>query len=408
MATLVTRWRGAAEGARRPVTYHPRVIDYYRGILDDPARQAAFQRAIQQAVRPGDVVVDLGCALGNFSVYACQAGAARVYSVEAKGIINIAREVVKVNGFERQVTFLRGRSTGIEVPEPADVVIFEDFSTTMISPEVVETLTDVKRRWLKPLGVLIPPRGRLWAAPVEDASGHRALDRFAWTADRVFGVDVTPTRRAAFSTHYSRHLKEGALLAKPTLVCEVDFARLTTAALNFEATVEVTRLAAVHGLLLWFDLDVGDDTLKMGPLHSETVWSQTLFPFSDPPLVQAGETVEIALAAGPLGNELVWRWSVGIGEVRRSENSVAVVGLMADEAGRWDPDRTPNLDSDLAIDHAVLSAVDGTRTLEEIAEVVSAQFPEKFDNDADCQRRVLTVIGRRQGLDHTTSGGLTG
>ena len=373
------------------------MIDYYRGILDDPVRQAAFQKAVNREVRPGDVVVDLGCALGNFSVYACRAGAARVYAVEAAGIIGVAREVVEANGFGDRVTFLRGRSTSLEVPERADVVIFEDFATTLVSPGVVATVTDAVRRWLKPGGTLVPHRGRIWVAPVEDAHGHRELDRFAWTGDRVFGVDVSPSRRAAFATSHPRHLKPGALLAEPTLAGEVDLARVSSAALKVEASVEVTRMGAIHGLLLWFDLEVGGEWLRMGPLGPEAVWPQVLFPFSEPPVAEAGQVVELALEAGPFGHEQVWRWRVAVGETKREGNSLDGLSLQADELARWDPDRVPELEPELATDRFVLTAVDGVKTLDEIAGALRERFPERFSDVEESQRRVLETLQRKQG-----------
>jgi hypothetical protein len=77
----------------------------------------------------------LGCAIGNFSVFACRAGAARVYAVEVEPILEVAREVVQTNGFAERVRFLSGRSTELDVPE----------------------------------------RARLWVSPVEDRTGHLHL-----------------------------------------------------------------------------------------------------------------------------------------------------------------------------------------------------------------------------------------
>jgi len=373
------------------------LIDYYRGILDDPVRQAAFQKAIHKTVRPGDVVVDLGCALGNFSVYACRAGAARVHAIEASGIIGLAKEVVDANGCGDRVSFHRGLSTSIDPPERADVVIFEDFSTTLVSPAVVRTVSDAVARWLKPGGTLVPPRGRIWIAPVEDRIGHLELDCFAGTGDRVFDVDVSASRRVAFANSYSRRLKPGALLAEPALAAELEFAGLASAALNIEASVKIERLGAIHGLLLWFDLEVGGEWLRMGPLGPEAVWPQRLFPFSDPPLAETGQMARLGLRAGPFGDDQVWSWSIQLGQTAREGNSLEGLNLQADELARWDPDLVPERGLELAIDRFALEAIDGVQSLEQIAASLKTRFPERFPELTLSQRRVLEVLHRTQG-----------
>ena len=59
------------------------MIQYYLGILADSERIEAFDLAIGEAVRPHDVVVDLGCGVGTFAVFAARAGARRVFGVES-------------------------------------------------------------------------------------------------------------------------------------------------------------------------------------------------------------------------------------------------------------------------------------------------------------------------------------
>ena len=49
-------------------------IATYGGFINDPIRMSAYARALQQAVTPGSVVVDIGTGTGVFALLACQYG----------------------------------------------------------------------------------------------------------------------------------------------------------------------------------------------------------------------------------------------------------------------------------------------------------------------------------------------
>ena len=98
-------------------------VDEHRELLIDETRVVAFRDALREVVRPGSVVVDIGSGSGVLGMLACQAGAARVYSIEAGSMIQVARAVSRANGFEGRQIFLRGMSTELVLPEKADVVV---------------------------------------------------------------------------------------------------------------------------------------------------------------------------------------------------------------------------------------------------------------------------------------------
>lgn len=369
------------------------MIDHYRRILDDRVRVLAFERAIAAVVRPGDVVLDLGCALGNFSVFACRSGAARVYAVEAEPAIEVARRVIADNGCSDRVRFLRGRSTELEPPERARVVIFEDFVTSLLSPGVVRTLRDAATRWLEPGGVLLPGRARLWLAPVEDPVAYADLDRFAAAGHRAYGLDVSATRPPAFARAYGRFLEAGCLLTAPLAAGQVDLKTVEQAALRVSSRATAVRSAAVHGLALWFELDLGGEWLGTGPLTPRTAWAQVFLPLAAPLVVDRGDELEVACEAAPFADDLVWQWSVAARGQRAEGSNLDSFALDGAALGRWDPDHVPEPDPGLELDRAILEAVDGERSLEQIADAVRDHCTGRLAEPGALERRVLALVG---------------
>ena len=74
------------------------VLDEHRQYLSDAVRIDAFRRAIAEVVAPGSVVLDLASGTGILGLLACEAGARRVYAIEATGMTEIARAVASANG----------------------------------------------------------------------------------------------------------------------------------------------------------------------------------------------------------------------------------------------------------------------------------------------------------------------
>ena len=83
-------------------------FEVHRSMIGDRVRTEAFRRAIEAAVRPGDVVLDVGAGSGILSVFAARAGAARVYAVEQTSIAVFAQELVAANGVADVVRVIQG------------------------------------------------------------------------------------------------------------------------------------------------------------------------------------------------------------------------------------------------------------------------------------------------------------
>lgn len=101
--------------------------------LIDEERSLAFQKAINNTVKAGDVVVDMGTGSGILAMFAAKAGASKVYAVENdKHNILTLNNTFKVNGLDKILKIIEGDVTKVKLPEKVDVIIGEMIATALI------------------------------------------------------------------------------------------------------------------------------------------------------------------------------------------------------------------------------------------------------------------------------------
>jgi protein arginine N-methyltransferase 1 len=165
-------------------------------MLHDRRRTSDYLAAIAAAVRPGDVVLDVGTGSGVLAVGAARAGARRVYALEATGIGHVAEQVFRANGVDDRVTLVRGWSERVDLPERADVLVAELIGSEPLEENVLETTLDARRRLLRPGARLVPHTLGIRARPlsVPDAeAGRRAYGAAAGARWRAwYGIDFGP------------------------------------------------------------------------------------------------------------------------------------------------------------------------------------------------------------------------
>ncbi|MEE8336810.1 MAG: 50S ribosomal protein L11 methyltransferase [Dehalococcoidia bacterium] len=105
-------------------------------------------RALEQLVRPGDAVVDVGTGSGVLAIAAARLGAGSVVAIDNDPeAALVAQQNVELNGVERYVRVVEGSLGGnLLKPHSADVVVFN------ISSMALEELVDEVVTALKPAG----------------------------------------------------------------------------------------------------------------------------------------------------------------------------------------------------------------------------------------------------------------
>ena len=378
------------------------VTDEHHRYLSDPNRMRAFHRAIQETVKPGDVVLDLASGTGILGLLACRAGAQRLYSIEKTGIIELARAICRANGFEERSVFIKGLSTQVHLPERVDAVVCDQIGGFGVDAGVLEYLSDARRRFLKPGGRLVPSRVDLWLAPVESPSIGKQLR--LWR-NKPGGFHFLPALEWASNTVFHIPLRPAQLLSKPVRVASIDLYTCSAAAFRVEAAFKVRRRGTLHGIGGWFSARLsGRVRMTNSPLDRAAIdRKQVCFPLQNPIRLNAGERVWVRLHIEP--KDFLVTWSVNVGRKRGGKDADESSGtltathstfkgrlLSREDLQRTAPTFKPRLAPLGLVRLTVLNLCAGAQTLREIERAVYRRHRRLFGSPEEAHAFVAEVL----------------
>src|SRR5947209_15387727 len=120
------------------------MLEVHRGLLQDEIRTNAFREAIRRVVTPGNVVLDLGTGSGILSFFACEAGARRVFAIDATHSADLASFVSRQLGYSDRVEVFHDRSTNVELPERADILVTETLGAFGFDERILSSVIDAR------------------------------------------------------------------------------------------------------------------------------------------------------------------------------------------------------------------------------------------------------------------------
>jgi len=297
--------------SRVPVANEPVNYYYYLRMIKKAERVRAFQSAIRASVRADDVVVEIGSGLGTYSFFAAQSVAKRVYAIERERVIEVAQELAARNGLSERITFIRADSADLVLPEKADVLILEDFSSLFLRRGLEELVRDALERHVKEGAIILPHAVSLNLAPVGDEALWHGVLNLEDERYHLYGLDLRVLREMMLASPHVRQIELDALLAAPQVFKTVVLNQQDSFLFDEVLSATVTRAGMMHGLAGWFDLALTNEVrLSNAPTSSDSVWHQVFFPFTTPLPVRAGEVVHLRLscARSSTTRDLWWTW----------------------------------------------------------------------------------------------------
>ncbi|KAI9350947.1 S-adenosyl-L-methionine-dependent methyltransferase [Obelidium mucronatum] len=298
----------SAEGSGQKETWE---MDYYFGsyaeteihetMLKDVVRTESYRDCfyLNKDFFKDKIVLDVGCGTGILSMFAAKSGAKHVYAVDNSTIILRAKEIVKQNGLDSKITFIRGEVENISLPvDTVDVIVSEWMGYFLLFEGMFDSVITARDRWLAPGGVMAPSHADILIAGLEDEDWIN--DKFHFWND-VYGFDYTSMKGTFLEDGQVDFANPKSIITEPVILKKLVLDTVTPPELDFVTpfSLKFTKASRLHGLCGWFDIRFEFPDKTATPVHfstsaaaTPTHWKQTTFVLDEPVDVVAGSVFE--------------------------------------------------------------------------------------------------------------------
>ncbi|MES3020410.1 MAG: methyltransferase domain-containing protein [Pseudomonadota bacterium] len=263
---------------------------YHHNMLMDQQRMRGFKAAIDYAVFPGAVVLELGGGTGVLSWFAAEK-ADKVYCVEFNpDLVAASRKSLAMNPNGQRVQVIHADAFEYLPPEPVDLVICEMLHVGLLREKQLELIESFKRRYLAHFGgrlpVFLPEAVIMAVQPVQQdyhfEGFYAPIVQFQHT-----GVPHPGTLE----------------LAEPAVYSIVDFSQDNDMRIAWEGSMAVDKDGVVNALRF-----IGKNILALVNASSSTIdWINDYMtvPLEKPVQVRVGDTLQLSFAyraGGPIAS----------------------------------------------------------------------------------------------------------
>ncbi|KAG6502832.1 hypothetical protein ZIOFF_035120 [Zingiber officinale] len=303
---------------------------HQKEMLADRVRMDAYFNAVFQNKHhfKGKVVLDVGTGSGILAIWCAQAGARRVYAVEATNMAVHARELAKGNDVGDIVEVIQGSMEEVVLPEKVDVIISEWMGYFLLRESMFDSVICARDRWLKPDGVMYPSHAQMWMAPIRSGIGEKKendlesamsdWNNFVEDTESYYGVNMNVLTKQFREEHEKYYLKTSLwcnlhpeqIVGAPVVIKQIDCLTATvdeirTVSSKFSSSIYVdrTRLSALAG---WFDVHfrgnpqnpaLNEIELTTAPsVENSTHWGQQVFLLQPALRVNEGDVFETSFS----------------------------------------------------------------------------------------------------------------
>ncbi|XP_058788875.1 histone-arginine methyltransferase CARMER isoform X2 [Phymastichus coffea] len=277
-------------------------LSQQQNMMQDYVRTSTYQRAILGNLSDfkDKIVLDVGAGSGILSFFAVQAGAKKVYAVEASNMAYHAELLVAANNLSDKITIIAGKIEEITIPEKVDCIVSEPMGYMLYNERMLETYLHSKK-WLKSGGRMFPTRGDLHIAPFTDESLY--MEQFNksnfWYQTCFHGVDLSAMRGHAIKEYFRQPIVDTfdiRICMAKSIRHIVDFRTAHETDLHtieIKVDFHILESGTCHGLAFWFDVAFIGSTqevwLSTAPTEPLTHWYQVRCLLENPLFCKSGQ-----------------------------------------------------------------------------------------------------------------------
>ncbi|CAL8081281.1 unnamed protein product [Calicophoron daubneyi] len=289
-------------------------------MLTDHIRTDSYRNFILSNSKPyfaGKCVLDVGCGTGILSLFAKEAGAAKVFGVEASAeIFAAAQETLRVNNLDDRITLIRDRVETVQLPvDQVDVIISEWMGYFLFFESMLDSVIIAARRFLSPdTGRIFPRHYSLHLTGISCGTKlrHDYLD--LWT--NTYGYQMPALRRAALAEAHVLDLTDLNVVGEESSQgyriltsssCELysldidSFWKDTSCTLPhqvgccpFSLLIDAPECFNLDAFVGYFDVRFDDEApsrvcFSTSPATPTTHWKQVVFFLDKPLIVNKGD-----------------------------------------------------------------------------------------------------------------------
>jgi protein arginine N-methyltransferase 1 len=145
------------ENDNNPTNYRMsyRDVAMHKVMIQDVVRTDAYEKSINEVIRPDHCVLDFGCGTGVLAMFAARAGARKIIAVDRSPFIKTAKDIALKNSFDN-IDFYHDDDQSLQLDEKANVLVSEWMGHCLFYVAMLEPLLAVRDRYLAEGGIMIP------------------------------------------------------------------------------------------------------------------------------------------------------------------------------------------------------------------------------------------------------------